>query len=121
MNVLSLEFADSHFDAIIDKGTLDSILVRIHSLPSINSFKCGENSYTNGENMQLELCRVLKPGGVLITISYATPEHRLGYFNKPKLAWKAQHTTLEKPRVQGLSPDDYHYGYHYAYICTKEQ
>jgi hypothetical protein len=31
MNTLALEFADSHFDAIIDKGTLDAILV--HAIP----------------------------------------------------------------------------------------
>jgi SAM-dependent methyltransferase len=57
-------FADASFDAVIDKGTLDSLL-------------CGDNSTANGARYLSEAARVLRPGGALVVVSYGTPDNRL--------------------------------------------
>ena len=44
MNVTSLEFPDESFDAVIDKGTMDSIL-------------CGEGSTANVAKLCMEVSR----------------------------------------------------------------
>ena len=54
---MSPQIADETFDAVIDKGTFDSIL-------------CGDGSGPNAEQMLNEIHRVLSPNGVYICISY---------------------------------------------------
>jgi ubiquinone/menaquinone biosynthesis C-methylase UbiE len=67
MDVRSLQYEDGTFDAVIDKGTFDSML-------------CGDGSGPNADQMLGEIYRVLSPTGVYICISYGLPEQRLGYF-----------------------------------------
>jgi ubiquinone/menaquinone biosynthesis C-methylase UbiE len=68
MDVRSMTtFDDSSFDAVIDKGTFDSIV-------------CGDGSSTNAEQMLDEIHRVLSPTGVYICISNGLKEYRLHYF-----------------------------------------
>ena len=63
---------EAQYDAVIDKGTLDSLL-------------CGEGSFKNVERMLLGISKVLKPGGVFIEISYGGTESRLPYFEQQDL------------------------------------
>jgi ubiquinone/menaquinone biosynthesis C-methylase UbiE len=63
MNVASLAHPDMTFDAVVDKGTLDSVL-------------CGDNSTANAARYCSETARVLKPSGVFFVISYGIPENR---------------------------------------------
>ena len=44
MDVTSLDFADEHFDSVVDKGTMDSLL-------------CGEGSTANVSKMCAEVSR----------------------------------------------------------------
>ncbi|KAG2426234.1 hypothetical protein HXX76_013213 [Chlamydomonas incerta] len=62
------EFADKSFDGVLDKGTLDAIL-------------CGEGSAVHAAAMVMEAFRVLKPGGVLMLVTYGDPLSRLPYLN----------------------------------------
>ncbi|XP_028060901.1 EEF1A lysine methyltransferase 4 isoform X2 [Camellia sinensis] len=57
-------FQTGSFDAVIDKGTLDSLL-------------CGSNSQINAARMLEEVGRVLKDKGVYILITYGVPISRL--------------------------------------------
>lgn len=57
-------FEPGSFDAVVDKGTLDSIL-------------CGQNSKENAEKMLKEVTRVLKDKGVYILITYGAPSYRV--------------------------------------------
>ena len=64
MDALNMkEFQTGTFNAVIDKGTLDSIL-------------CGENSAKNAKKMISEVFRVLVPGGHYICITFGDPQHR---------------------------------------------
>ncbi len=49
------------------------------------------------------ICRVLKPGGFLLLITYGSPEFRLPHLIQPALNWKVQMMTLSK-----LDPEKEH-------------
>ncbi|EFJ26341.1 hypothetical protein SELMODRAFT_97591 [Selaginella moellendorffii] len=71
-------FGDNSFDAVIDKGLMDSML-------------CGSNGFIDVSFMLEEtrrLLRVLKPGGVFILITYGEPLLRMHHLKHPALDWK---------------------------------
>ena len=107
MNICALNFPDKCFDAVIDKATLDTLL-------------CGENSTANTSRYTHEVARVLKPGGVFIAISHATPEVRLSYL-EGDYDWNASVSTLPQPTINAAGlPDAGESGsVHYVYICRK--
>ena len=57
MDVRAIDFPENSFDAIIDKGTFDSVI-------------CGEGSNTNANKMLSEIYRVLSANGVYIMITF---------------------------------------------------
>ncbi|KAM4116681.1 hypothetical protein ACJW30_02G068200 [Castanea mollissima] len=122
-------FQTGSFDAIVDKGTLDSLL-------------CGNNSRQNAVKMLEEVWRVLKDKGVYILITYGAPIYRLNLL-KDSCLWTIKLHVIEKlvleesaehPKwkltdpvpldgdgssvetVLGKNPD-----VHYVYICTKDE
>ncbi|XP_039020676.1 EEF1A lysine methyltransferase 4-like [Hibiscus syriacus] len=121
-------FQSGSFDAVIDKGTLDSIM-------------CGSNSRQNAAQMLDEVWRVLKDKGVYILITYGAPVYRLGLLRESGgwsiklhvIAKLAQEGTSDQQAreltnpvpldesgssvedVLGKNPD-----VHYIYVCTKE-
>ncbi|ONM03097.1 S-adenosyl-L-methionine-dependent methyltransferase superfamily protein [Zea mays] len=58
------DFESGSFDAVIDKGTLDSLM-------------CGQNSQENATKMLEEVNRILKENGVYMLITYGDPSYRL--------------------------------------------
>ncbi|GMJ12327.1 hypothetical protein like AT3G17365 [Hibiscus trionum] len=121
-------FQSGSFDAVIDKGTLDSIL-------------CGNNSRQNAAQMLDEVSRVLKDKGVYILITYGSPVYRLGLL-KESCAWSIKLHVIAKFGPEGSSeqpmrgltdpiPLDENGSsvedvlgknpeVHYIYVCTKE-
>jgi len=108
MNVTALEFADETFDAIVDKGTLDSIL-------------CGEGSTANTQKYCIEASRVLKSKGVLFIVSYGIPENRLQYLENEDYSWTVTTHTIPKPTVSATAVPDTKdsNSVHYVYVCQK--
>eukprot|EP01114_Cavostelium_apophysatum_P012156 TRINITY_DN2697_c0_g1_i1.p1 TRINITY_DN2697_c0_g1~~TRINITY_DN2697_c0_g1_i1.p1 ORF type:complete len:204 (+),score=21.80 TRINITY_DN2697_c0_g1_i1:71-682(+) len=106
MDVMSMEFSDSAFDAVVDKGTLDAIL-------------CGENSTANADSMVSEIYRVLKPGGTYVVVTYGAPKMRLQYLEKPKFNWKVEVATIAKPQGLASQEKQKEEDVHYTYILTK--
>ncbi|XP_010465787.1 PREDICTED: methyltransferase-like protein 13 isoform X3 [Camelina sativa] len=120
-------FEDASFDAVIDKGTLDSIL-------------CGSNSRQYSTQMLEEVWRVLKDKGVYILITYGAPNYRLRLLDE-SCSWATKLHVIDKsltdqpsdtPKWEltkpvpldaegssvesaiGKSPD-----VHYIYVCIK--
>ncbi|KAL8151289.1 hypothetical protein V2J09_021097 [Rumex salicifolius] len=75
-------FQTGSFDAVIDKGTLDSIL-------------CGNNSRVNATMMLEEVERVLKDKGVYILITYGAPSFRLPLL-KDSCSWTIKLHVIDK-------------------------
>ncbi|KAJ3676024.1 hypothetical protein LUZ60_003450 [Juncus effusus] len=117
------QFENRSFDAVIDKGTLDSIM-------------CGHDSQENAKKMLEEVFRVLKEKGVYIMITYGDPSYRLRLLRDIKL-WNIKMHVIDRLEEKsmwditkplplnesgssfsaylGLKPD-----VHYIYICTKD-
>ncbi|XP_050372199.1 uncharacterized protein LOC126790106 [Argentina anserina] len=121
-------FETASFDAVIDKGTLDSLL-------------CGSNSQQNAARMLNEVWRVLKDKGVYILVTYGAPLYRLRLLTESS-SWgiklhvidklvsndKSEHPIWELTNpvplnddgssaeaLLGNNPD-----VHFIYICTKD-
>ncbi|KAG6731449.1 hypothetical protein I3842_01G129800 [Carya illinoinensis] len=121
-------FQTCSFDAVIDKGTLDSLL-------------CGNNSQQNALKMLKEVWRVLKDKGVYILVTYGAPIYRL-HLLRDSCSWTIKLHVIEKlllgessehPKWELTNPlplddDESSVGtllgknpdVHYIYICTKD-
>ncbi|PIN19462.1 Endothelin-converting enzyme 1 [Handroanthus impetiginosus] len=119
-------FDTKSFIAVIDKGTLDSLL-------------CGHNSRQNAVKMLEEVWRVLKDKGVYILITYGSPVYRLPLLKE--LSWTIKLHVIDKlpsgnssrltrdltspipldanggpqENVVGMDTD-----VHYIYVCVKD-
>ncbi|KAG8370587.1 hypothetical protein BUALT_Bualt14G0132600 [Buddleja alternifolia] len=116
-------FRPSSFLAVIDKGTLDSLL-------------CGHNSQQNASKMLEEVCRVLKDKGVYILITYGSPVYRLPLLNDfpwtiklhvikklPSDGGTRDLTTPIPLDANGGSPESdvgMNTDVHYIYVCIKD-
>lgn len=108
MDCRELKFPDGAFHAVVDKGTIDSVL-------------CGEGSTHNAQKTLSEISRVLKPGGVYIVISHGMPSYRLTYLQRQEFEWTVKIQQVQKPMMgmtASLAADDKD-NVHYVYICTK--
>ena len=65
---------DASLGAVVDKGTLDSLL-------------CGEAATAAAARYAAEASRVLRPGGVFIVVSFGGPDSRLAYLDKAAHRW----------------------------------
>lgn len=120
-------FESGSFDAVIDKGTLDSLM-------------CGHNAQQNATKMLEEVGRVLKDRGIYILITYGATNFRLSLL-KELCLWRIKLHVIDKlgsdrphPKweltnpiplnedgssvnsVLGENPD-----VHYIYVCIKDE
>ncbi|XP_040863243.1 EEF1A lysine methyltransferase 4 isoform X2 [Glycine max] len=123
-------FPDESFDGVIDKGTLDSLM-------------CGTDAPISAAQMLAEVCRLLKPGGTYILITYGDPTVRMPHISRPVFNWKITLYNIPRPGFQkpesstpsrksylepipltekGLLPADFVLedpDSHYIYVCKK--
>lgn len=105
MNVCNIDFPPGCFDLIIDKCTLDCVL-------------CGDKSFSKASLMMQNVYRVLKPGGVYMSISYGMPDARIGYLKNKFLNWTIEHAKIAKIPLEQFTSVELSQ-FHYIYICTK--
>lgn len=109
-DVMNMNFDSGSFDAVIEKGSLDSIL-------------CGDRSNIMAKRMLTQIHRVLKADGIYISISYAPPENRLRFFNQAEFTWNIFEYRIAKPILSttaAMSKEDSH-TIHYVYVCIKKR
>lgn len=113
MDVLDMkDIPDATYDAVVDKGTLDSLL-------------CGERSSANASKMMAGVSRVLKSVGVYFCVSYGIPDNRMTYLDSEAYGWTVKVHTVAKPTVSaagaaaagGKGADGS--SVHYVYVCQK--
>lgn len=80
----ALPFADGSLDAVLDKCTLDSLL-------------CGPDSQARAKAYVAQAHRVLRPGGILVVISWRPPEARAAYLQNCPLPEGASGWTAAEP------------------------
>uniref|UniRef100_A0A1D1YMH8 Endothelin-converting enzyme 2 n=1 Tax=Anthurium amnicola TaxID=1678845 RepID=A0A1D1YMH8_9ARAE len=120
-------FESGSFDAVIDKGTLDSLM-------------CGHNAQENATKMLEEVDRILKDKGLYILITYGDPKYRL-YLLKSVCCWNVNLHVIDRP---DKVPEDQTWDLikpiplnedgslatsvlgskleiHYIYVCTKDE
>ena len=111
MDARSLQFGDGIFDAVIDKGTFDSIL-------------CGDGSGPNAAMMLQEVHRVLSPNGVYICVSYGTKDTRMSFFQSKEFDWTVSHHMIAKPTISTSavvsSERNDEKNFHWVYIMRKQ-
>ena len=99
MDCSKMTFPDDTFDAVFDKGTIDSLL-------------CGSDPVDTVHFTLFEVERVLKSSGVFVLISFGDPASRVKILKDWKLPWHLHKTmVLDDPGSQG--------SYHYVYIFQK--
>ncbi|KAI4323463.1 hypothetical protein L6164_023065 [Bauhinia variegata] len=80
-------FPDESFDAVVDKGTLDSLM-------------CGTDAPISAARMLAEVCRLLKPGGTYMLITYGDPTVRMPHLSRPVYNWKITLYNIPRPGFQ---------------------
>lgn len=84
MDARDMSFADNEFDSVIDKGLLDSLM-------------CGASAHLSAARMLEEVCRVLKPGGVYLLVTYGDPGVRMPHLKALDSKWTVTLHLLPKP------------------------
>ena len=106
MDARSLEFADASFDTCIEKATLDCMMSGEQGMETVSA-SCSEMS------------RVLRPGGVIVSVSHldpATEDGQVWLYEAvlPALDWKEHRWAIE---VHSVEDDD---DAPHIYILRKE-
>ena len=102
-DVRNMDYPSGSFDAVIEKGLLDSIL-------------CGDRSRIMAQRMLGQIYRVLGQKGIYISVTHSPPENRLNYFDSA--LWKVSHYKISKPRISSMPTEEE--GMHYVYVCIKK-
>ncbi len=84
------QFKDGQFDAVIEKATLDSLLVEEKS-----PWTPSEEAKSLIDSAMSEISRVLKSKqGIFLSLSFAQPHVREPYFAKEKYDWSVRNETF---------------------------
>lgn len=81
-DMMNLSFPENHFDSIIEKGTLDVLFVENDS-----SWNPRPEVQENVHRMLEETHRVLKDGGVFVSITFMQPHFRKPFLTAEQYTW----------------------------------
>ncbi|XP_053246718.1 EEF1A lysine methyltransferase 4 [Podarcis raffonei] len=88
MDARALTFVDGSFDVVLEKGTLDSMMVE-----ETDPWNVSSESRMLLDQVLTEVSRVLRPGGRFISITFAQPHFRKRHYAQPAYGWSVRHTT----------------------------
>ena len=108
MDARNMEFDDESFDAIVDKGCLDTLLAY-------------EASESSAAALCSQIARILKPGGVYMCYSIGPPSLRLPILENQDYSWKVKVEFVPKPIISDVrvkfDPINNPESCHYVYVC----
>ncbi|XP_015282341.1 PREDICTED: endothelin-converting enzyme 2-like [Gekko japonicus] len=110
MDAQALVFRDGSFDVVLEKGTLDSLMVG-----ETDPWHVSREARGRLEQVLAEVSRVLQPRGRFVSITFAQPHFRKRHYAQPAYGWSARHVTYGSgfhyflyvmQKGEGLSPSD---------------
>uniref|UniRef100_UPI00398E57E4 EEF1A lysine methyltransferase 4 n=1 Tax=Pristiophorus japonicus TaxID=55135 RepID=UPI00398E57E4 len=102
MDAKALEFENESFDVVLEKGTLDAMMV-----DEKNPWNVSQETAEIIDQVSKEISRVLRKGGRFISITFAQPHFRKQLYAKREYRWSIKHQTYGS---------DFHYHF---YTMTK--
>ena len=85
MDMTKMDFPEKTFDVVIEKASLDSLLVDSKSPWDHTSPGC-----LSVIRSLLEVKRVLKPQGIFVSITFSQPHFRVPLLAQPQLGWSIE-------------------------------
>lgn len=102
MDARQLSFPDASFDVVLEKATLDAMLVE-----EKDPWKVSPDTARLIHQVLSEVSRVLKPGGRFLSITFGQPHFRKRLYARQCYGWSVRHYS-------------YGHGFHYfLYVLTK--
>lgn len=101
-DMLDLPFDDELFDVVVEKGTMDVLLV-----DSGDPWNPRAETLKNVMAMLRQVHRVLKPQGIFVSVTFGQPHFRRPFFSAPEFTWSINWRTFG---------DGFHY---FFYILEK--
>ncbi|XP_041030866.1 EEF1A lysine methyltransferase 4 isoform X1 [Carcharodon carcharias] len=102
MDAKALEFENESFDVVLEKGTLDAMMV-----DETDPWNVSQETKENIDQVLKEISRILRKGGRFISITFAQPHFRKQLYAKRDYRWSIKHQTYGT---------DFHYHF---YTMTK--
>jgi len=97
MDMTQLNFPSSSFDLVIEKASLDALLV-----DSVSPWDLESPGHQLVSQSLREVKRVLSPDGVFLSVTFSQPHHRVPLLAQPGLNWEVQ---VDKVSCEGSMLD----------------
>ncbi|NWQ62975.1 EFMT4 methyltransferase, partial [Neopipo cinnamomea] len=88
MDIRALAFPDASFDVVLEKGTLDVLMVE-----ETDPWDVSPQAAASMRRVLAEVSRVLRPGGCFLSITFAQPHFRKPHYAQEAFGWSLRHTT----------------------------
>ena len=88
-DIYALDYNDQSFEIVLEKGTLDALLVN-----EMDPWCISEKSLDNMHQILTSVSRILTPGGRFISITFAQPHHRLPIYGRGEYDWDVRCDTF---------------------------
>ncbi|NXD86829.1 EFMT4 methyltransferase, partial [Halcyon senegalensis] len=108
MDIRALAFPAASFDVVLEKGTLDVLMVE-----ETDPWNVSAQAVASMQRVLEEVSRVLRPGGCFISITFAQPHFRKPHYAQEAFGWSLRHVACGD-RDTGT----FHY---YLYVMRKGQ
>ncbi|NXX98881.1 EFMT4 methyltransferase, partial [Centropus bengalensis] len=86
MDIRALAFPDATFDVVLEKGTLDVLMVE-----EKDPWAVSHQAVAAMHRVLAEVSRVLRPGGCFISITFAQPHFRKPHYAQEAFGWSLRH------------------------------
>ncbi|XP_053930777.1 EEF1A lysine methyltransferase 4 [Cuculus canorus] len=86
MDIRALAFPDATFDVVLEKGTLDVLMVE-----ETDPWDVSPQAAAAMHRVLAEVSRVLRPGGCFISITFAQPHFRKPHYAQEAFGWSLRH------------------------------
>uniref|UniRef100_A0A8C3Q4N1 EEF1A lysine methyltransferase 4 n=1 Tax=Geospiza parvula TaxID=87175 RepID=A0A8C3Q4N1_GEOPR len=86
MDIRALAFPDASLDVVLEKGTLDVLLVE-----ETDPWHVSPQAAAAMHRVLAEVSRVLRPGGCFISITFAQPHFRKPHYAQEAFGWSLRH------------------------------